>query len=364
MSKKFSQFNQATEPNFDEEVVGLQSGDNMRTKFPWRGPFDASVNQYPSTGGSGPSGAIFSGDSWYASVGGTISGITVNAGDLIICLVSTPGQTASNWKISKSAADAWPLSGSAALTDDVIISGAFDLSFIVDRLIVTMDDGVDFGELNIDPDAFNFLSSGYVTMISDDGTNYNEITVNPNGINLDVSDGVDTSMLTLDPDLFVVDTAGDVQFGGDGGFSPYQTINSFVVYSTSVITLKDDTIIQLIAPITDIRGSFCNREISPAEIQANTNNYNPAVGSFYYLTSDGDYEITGWVPTQGDGDTRIIYNGGSFTLIFTHNDTGNSTAANCFTVPGGSDLPVGPGKSVTWKYSTVTDRWIMTSTTV
>jgi hypothetical protein len=64
-----------------------------------RGSYDASVNLFPSTGGSGIAGAILKGDMWYISVAGTLGGSSVNIGDSFRALVDTPGQTSSNWSI-------------------------------------------------------------------------------------------------------------------------------------------------------------------------------------------------------------------------------------------------------------------------
>lgn len=72
------------------QVVGL---------LDYRGSYDASTNLFPATGGSGLAGAILKGDFYIVSVFGTLGGTAVTAGDLIIALVDTPGQTASNWDL-------------------------------------------------------------------------------------------------------------------------------------------------------------------------------------------------------------------------------------------------------------------------
>lgn len=80
----------ATVPYVDGLVVGLLDD---------RGSFDASVNLFPSSGGSGTAGAILKGDIWYISVAGTLGGAAVTVGDSVRALVDTPGQTATNWSI-------------------------------------------------------------------------------------------------------------------------------------------------------------------------------------------------------------------------------------------------------------------------
>ena len=63
-----------------------------------RGSFNASVNTYPTTGGSGASGAILKGDIWTVSViatAGPLLGFAVGA--TVRALVDAPGQTGANW---------------------------------------------------------------------------------------------------------------------------------------------------------------------------------------------------------------------------------------------------------------------------
>ena len=67
-----------------------------------RGLWDASTNLFPTTGGSGTSGAVRKGDLWYVSVPGVLAGKNVNVGDSFFSLVNTPGQTASNWNVLES----------------------------------------------------------------------------------------------------------------------------------------------------------------------------------------------------------------------------------------------------------------------
>lgn len=63
------------------------------------GGWDASVNLFPATGGSGVAGAILKGDSWIITVAGTLGGQSVIAGDTILAIVNTPAQTSANWNI-------------------------------------------------------------------------------------------------------------------------------------------------------------------------------------------------------------------------------------------------------------------------
>jgi hypothetical protein len=80
----------ATKAYVDAAVIGL---------LDYRGSYNASTNLFPATGGSGIAGAILKGDFWICSVGGTLGGVAVTPGDLIIALIDTPGQTAANWNL-------------------------------------------------------------------------------------------------------------------------------------------------------------------------------------------------------------------------------------------------------------------------
>ena len=81
---------QAVKTYADGLVVGLLDD---------RGSYNASVNTFPTTGGSGTAGAVVKGDLWYISVAGTLGGQAVAVGDSFRALVDTPGQTLANWSI-------------------------------------------------------------------------------------------------------------------------------------------------------------------------------------------------------------------------------------------------------------------------
>jgi hypothetical protein len=79
----------ATKSYADSLVVGLLDD---------RGNYNASGNVFPSSGGSGPAGAIMKGDLWTISVGGTLGTLPpLGPGDVIRALTDSPGQTSANW---------------------------------------------------------------------------------------------------------------------------------------------------------------------------------------------------------------------------------------------------------------------------
>ena len=66
-----------------------------------RGNFNASSNLFPSSGGSGTSGAVLKGDLWTISVEGTLGGTSVTIGDMCRALSNNPEQISSNWNITE-----------------------------------------------------------------------------------------------------------------------------------------------------------------------------------------------------------------------------------------------------------------------
>jgi hypothetical protein len=97
----FNVANTYTVAQIDSLVVGLIDD---------RGSYNASVNTFPTTGGSGNAGAILKGDLWYVSVAGTLGSVAVAIGDSFRALTDTPGQTAANWSILESNIGYVPLS--------------------------------------------------------------------------------------------------------------------------------------------------------------------------------------------------------------------------------------------------------------
>ncbi len=64
-----------------------------------RGGYNASVNTFPASGGSGTAGAIMKGDLWFISTAGTLGGVSVAVGASVRALVDTPAQDAAKWNI-------------------------------------------------------------------------------------------------------------------------------------------------------------------------------------------------------------------------------------------------------------------------
>ena len=90
----------ANDTNYPSELAVKTYADNLVVgMLNDRGTWDASVNAFPTTGGSGVGGVIRKGDMWYVSVAGTLGTKSVNVGDSFRALVNDPSQVAANWSI-------------------------------------------------------------------------------------------------------------------------------------------------------------------------------------------------------------------------------------------------------------------------
>ncbi len=102
--------------------------------------------------------------------------------------------------------------------------------------------------------------------------------------------------------------------------------------------------------------------LAPAQITANTNDYNPTGlkhAAVLELTTDASHNLTGMVPTTPvdttDGRQIVLYNNGSFNLVV-QDQNATSVAANRFDL-GGADITLAPKQSVTLRYNLTATRW-------
>lgn len=105
--------------------------------------------------------------------------------------------------------------------------------------------------------------------------------------------------------------------------------------------------------------------INPAQLTANQNNWIPidavsgdslGKASIIRVTTDASRTVTGLLATE-DGAVVAICNAGANNLVLAHNDTGNSTAANCFVLPNSANLTLLPNMSVILFYDGTSGRW-------
>jgi hypothetical protein len=98
-------------------------------------------------------------------------------------------------------------------------------------------------------------------------------------------------------------------------------------------------------------------EISPAQITANQNDYNPASllqAAVLRLSSDASRNITGLAGGE-DGRVLILENVGSNPIVLTHDDAA-STAANRILI-GESTFTLASNRAVTLWYDATSSRW-------
>jgi hypothetical protein len=99
-------------------------------------------------------------------------------------------------------------------------------------------------------------------------------------------------------------------------------------------------------------------DISPAQITANQNNYNPtdlSTSAILRLSTDASRTLTG-LAGGSDGRVVVIHNVGSFDLVLAH-ESGSSTAANRFVLPGAASLTLAANTAAVLQYDATSSRW-------
>lgn len=133
---------------------------------------------------------------------------------------------------------------------------------------------------------------------------------------------------------FAADALGNFSIAHDVDGDPVLTFTAAGAASLGAsagITLSDSVVLAKAETLTSL--------LSPAQIAANTNNYNPtglSTARVLRLTTDASRNLTGIV-AQVNGRVLTLSNLGSFNLVLKHQDAG-STAANRFICPGAADF--------------------------
>lgn len=96
--------------------------------------------------------------------------------------------------------------------------------------------------------------------------------------------------------------------------------------------------------------------VSPAQITADINNYNPGTARFYRLNSDASRNITGLSVSQIDGQECEIWNVGTNNIVLKSQDA-NSTASNRFICTGAVDITLAADEIALLRYDATTARW-------
>ena len=108
-------------------------------------------------------------------------------------------------------------------------------------------------------------------------------------------------------------------------------------------------------------GRFRASPLSPAEITANQNNYNPGTNGVWRLSSDASRTITG-ISGPVAGDYLEIINVGSNDIVLA-NESASSTAGNRIITGLGADLTLNAGEWARLWYDSTSSRWRVLGTT-
>jgi hypothetical protein len=98
-------------------------------------------------------------------------------------------------------------------------------------------------------------------------------------------------------------------------------------------------------------------QLTPAQITADRNDYNPGQATYFRLSSDASRTITGWGNSQIDGMfVASIVNVGSNDIVFAHQSL-SSSAANRFICKGAADITLAANEEAAMWYDNTTQRW-------
>jgi hypothetical protein len=143
---------------------------------------------------------------------------------------------------------------------------------------------------------------------------------------------------------------------GDGAVSAAPAWSTIVAEAIAAVEAEDTL---LLGGNVGIAKSFqLSGDISPAQLTANTNNWDPtglADASVIRVSTDASRDLTGIVPkSPDDGRALIIHNIGAQNLVL-KDASGSSTAANRFALSG--DITLGGDDACILQYDTTTNRW-------
>ena len=96
--------------------------------------------------------------------------------------------------------------------------------------------------------------------------------------------------------------------------------------------------------------------VTPAQIVANQNDYNPGSPGIWRLDSDAARNITGILAPVVDGTLLKLVNIGAFTITLKYLD-GASAAANQIKSTSGADVAIAPNQIVDLEYDLTTAKW-------
>lgn len=146
---------------------------------------------------------------------------------------------------------------------------------------------------------------------------------------------------------FTSNTDGTYQFyTKDGRYDVVLTKTGFTFTASETADLRVDDRVSV---------------VSPAQITANQNDYNPTNGanvSIWRLNTDITRFITGITAPAGNTGQRklTLVNTGSFNINLSH-QSGSSSAGNKFTCANGRDYALFPNEAVTMSYDSTSAVW-------
>ncbi len=213
----------------------------------------------------------------------------------------------------------------------------------------------------------NAAGSGVTLTALSSGTN-EDIKVTPKGSGgLNVTTGtltVATGNVDVTTGTISLANGTNLNFGGGAGGTPYIRSGSGTTFWKGTINVEINNAYDMGVSGNAFRflhtsATLRTVAVTPSQITADQNNYNPGVSSYFQRWStDASRNITGLTFTvaQGDGEIHQIWNVGSNDIVLV-NESASSTAANRFTTSTGANLTIAANKCAIVTYDNTSSRW-------
>ncbi len=266
-----------------------------------RGPYDASSNLFPTTGGSGTGGTVAQYDYWLITVAGTLGGSPVVQGNEIYALVNLPGQTSSNWFINTTPTTNTLSSSVNTMTSNV--NGVSSNTPIINTNVLN-------SSVNSLTSTINGIASSAVNIINsallNSNTNTLTTTINgvaSSGVNIINSNSISSSVNTITSDINGVSSNTPIINTNTSSYDGNHLTNTINGVATTSLEI-DGATLNVTDPTTS-SSDLLNTALS---------NLYTAIGGDVTSFSGGTTGLTPSTPTTGAivlGGTLAIANGGT-----------------------------------------------------
>lgn len=273
-----------------------------------RGIFSAAGGLFPTTGGSGVSGAVVKGDIWTISVAGVLGGTEVNIGDTIRALIDSPGQTSGNWAQGEANLGYTPVTNirtvnGKALSSDIILDLA-SVDFANQGTTSTVLHGNASGNPSFAAVSLTSDVSGTLSIVNG-GTNSNSVLTN-NKVIVSTTGALVESTVTTTELGYLTGVTSPIQTQLGNKVETSTTVNGKALTSNITLALSSS--------------DFSNQGTTSTVLHGNASG-NPSFGAVVDADVGAHTSTKITITTKGQLNSAIVYTDqtntfGAFDQVF------------------------------------------------